>query len=285
MSYSEVLKYSINVSIVAVFILLIKALFKKKLPATWHYAIWSVLLIRLIVPSLPEARFSLFNYVVRDFSITAAKDTVEDASVIQHQETERAVIPTVIGIKESEPPKPAQTYERFLLWIWLAGTSGLLVYFIIVYRHLRKRIRGLKDSTEEKILELLESCKKQVRITKEIHLLVGNNSTSPMLVGYIKPKLIIPAYVISEFDLNQLKYVMLHELVHLKHKDILLNWVMMVFRTIHWFNPFLWYIFNQIQRDCEIACDARVLSICGTGSEIDYGKTLISIAAQRKKII
>jgi hypothetical protein len=82
------------------------------------------------------------------------------------------------------------------------------------------------------------------------------------------------AYYISE---EGKRYVFLHELAHFERKDILINWIIMLVQILHWFNPIVWYAFYKMHEDCEIACDAYVLSRLKPVEYKKHGETIINL--------
>ena len=66
-------------------------------------------------------------------------------------------------------------------------------------------------------------------------------------------------------------------MVHLRRRDILINWIIVIIQALHWFNPVVWYAFRKMRSDCEIACDAHVLAYLEPEKRKDYGKTIISL--------
>jgi Tol biopolymer transport system component len=77
------------------------------------------------------------------------------------------------------------------------------------------------------------------------------------------------------------RYMLLHELAHLKHRDTCINWLVSLLRVLHWFNPLVWYAFHRVRLDRELACDELVLAITeGKGKDV-YGQTIIKLLEQR----
>ena len=79
-------------------------------------------------------------------------------------------------------------------------------------------------------------------------------------MGYFKPKIIISPQVLSYLSKEDLEHIFLHEMMHIKRKDILANWIMIVVQAFHWFNPIVWYAFSKMRKDREIICDYWVLA-------------------------
>src|SRR5437763_16965944 len=83
---------------------------------------------------------------------------------------------------------------------------------------------------------------------------------SPSLFGFVRPRLLLPAGLTRSFSLEELRYVFLHELGHIKRHDILIGWLMTAVQILHWFNPFAWLASYRMRMARELACDALALS-------------------------
>jgi beta-lactamase regulating signal transducer with metallopeptidase domain len=94
--------------------------------------------------------------------------------------------------------------------------------------------------TDQKILDLLEDCKSQMDIRTMLGVVITNKVTSPALFGFLRPRLLLPAGMIETLSLEELRYVFLHELAHLRRRDIYVGWLMSLLQVLHWFNPLVW---------------------------------------------
>ena len=106
---------------------------------------------------------------------------------------------------------------------------------------------------------------KAMNIRTEVELSYSKKISSPSLCGFIKPKILIPVSVAANICDEEFKYIIMHELTHLKNKDIFINWAITLLSMIYWFNPILLYGFHKMRQDCEISCDGQVISYLGEG--------------------
>ena len=90
---------------------------------------------------------------------------------------------------------------------------------------------------------------------------------------------LLPPGAIESLGSQRLRHVFMHELAHLKRKDVLVNWLMATLQVLHWFNPLIWYAFYRIRAERELACDAIVLSRAGLEDSPEYGKTIVHLLA------
>ena len=111
-----------------------------------------------------------------------------------------------------------------------------------------------------------------------VKLLRNRFVTTPMLLGIIRPSIIIPDI---DFDEIQLTNILLHEITHLRRFDIAVKWLTMGAISIHWFNPLMYLIKKEINHACELACDEAVIKNLSTVEKQAYGEALISIASEQ----
>jgi TonB family protein len=125
------------------------------------------------------------------------------------------------------------------------------------------------------VLDLLEDCKRRMKINTVLGIMVTGKVKSPALFGYIRPRLLLPEGILEELNDTELAYVFMHELGHLKRHDIGISWLLTLLQIIHWFNPLVWLAFYQMRVDQESACDASVLSRIKHNQCVDYANTII----------
>jgi beta-lactamase regulating signal transducer with metallopeptidase domain len=117
------------------------------------------------------------------------------------------------------------------------------------------------------VLDLLEDRKLQMGVRTPLVLVETASVTSPALLGFIQPRLLLPAGLIANFSATELRYVFLHELGHLRRSDIPMNWLLSLLLVILWFNPLVWYAFSRLRADRELACDALALAHAGESDQ------------------
>ncbi|MEC0092712.1 M56 family metallopeptidase, partial [Paenibacillus macquariensis] len=254
---------SIMASILVLLIMMMQHVLKHRLKPRWHYLMWLLVIVRLIVPWGPESEFSIYNWI-------GYTDSVH--SVVQVTQ-EEILAKTVI-------PAEAATHSiyRILMVIWMIGMCLLGIYTIWINRNFAKKMRQESVTiTDVRVLELFYQCKKLMSINKPIALIKSSNLATPTLFGFMKPQLIMPHTILNSLNDDELQHVFLHELAHNKRNDIAFNWFMHVLLIIHWFNPVLWYGYHRMREDQEIASDALALSYLTPDRSQHYGYTLIKL--------
>lgn len=99
----------------------------------------------------------------------------------------------------------------------------------------------------------------------------------PMLTGLVAPALMLPQDASSEDGLD---YALLHELIHYRRRDIWMKALVILTVSVHWFNPVMWLMVRQVDRDIELACDEAALTVLPEEERLAYGETILQAAAR-----
>ena len=126
-------------------------------------------------------------------------------------------------------------------------------------------------------MNLLEDCKQAMGLRVPVTLVETAAVGSPSLFGFVRPRLLLPVGLTRGFSQEELRYVFLHELSHIKRQDILTGWLMTALQILHWFNPLVWLAFHRMRVDRELACDALALSYAKEEENQPYGRTIIKL--------
>ena len=279
--FEIIITTSIYASVVGLIIILMKRILTNRLNPKWHFLIWTVLIIKLLVPFGPESAFSLFNAVPRV--------TDQPPVTLTSEQIYRAIMPSEFSQPQySLTPSPGietegQQWSGFisearqvLPYIWFFGAIGLTLWLLYTNFSLHRRLKKSRREVPESIYVILEECKQRMGINKKIEIIVQDTIATPSIFGLVTPKILITPQSL-ELNNKELSYILLHELAHYKRRDLLTNYLLLGLQIMHWFNPVIWYCFRIIRRDMEIAADDRVLSVLQRGEEKEYGKALLTV--------
>lgn len=162
-------------------------------------------------------------------------------------------------------------------WIWFSGMAiCLLIQFFLYFSSRRSLLRWCLPAPE-RTLELLDRIRREFGIRRKIRVYVCRKPTSPMVIGILRPAVILPE---REFDEATLSMILQHELTHAKHHDVFFKLLLLLARALHWFNPFVWWLCREAERTIEFACDEAVLTRLGTSRSHDYGLALLNTMQQ-----
>lgn len=266
---------SLRASLLVIIILAVRTIFLSRMSPRWRHLMWILLIVQMFLPWTPGSVISIDNLWTL-FKVPTLQMQISPMNPVpQMQNLETAA---TVSSSSSSYSKIDWKMASFLsIWavVSLAIAAGIL-YKSLQISSLLKRRRLITDSA---LLELLEDCKEKMDVHLPIGLVSAPGVESPMVVGFLRPLLALPEKVLNEFSLEEIRYIMLHELSHVKRHDIAVNWLMAVLQAIHWFNPFVWIAFRLMRSDSEQDCDMMAVGCTGYQENIRYGETIIKLLA------
>jgi beta-lactamase regulating signal transducer with metallopeptidase domain len=243
-------------AVLAGFVGLVVWLMGDRLDARWRCRLWMLVLLRLAWPFFLPSPVSLFNWVGL---------------------ASRAEVGGEAGVDDPERTLPFVLEQGSVQNLWLLGALalvfGALVSFVRVF-WLRRRSR---DLTSPGVREILVRCRREMGVTVPVRLLESRQVTGPCLLGILRPSIVMPEGLVGDLTPEQLRFVLRHELAHLRRWDLPFNWLLAAIQTVHWFNPLAWFVVRRILADREEVCDA--IAVEGRPEACrPYGELLVRIA-------
>jgi len=155
---------------------------------------------------------------------------------------------------------PVRDILKYILFAgYMAGLAAISLSHIIQYFRLRFQLRNAVPA-DIKFTRLLKDICTKLAISVNVRLAVVKGQSSPSLLGYFKPVIIVPAGMLSHMPLEQIEVILTHELIHLKRNDFLINLFQVIAESLFFFNPFLIIISRQLRYDRELLCDDDVIN-------------------------
>ncbi|WP_353095936.1 M56 family metallopeptidase [Tissierella praeacuta] len=273
---NEILKIFISLSVsgsmIAIILFALKCLYKNRLSKTWQYYIWLIVIIRLLVP------YSLQRNMVGELFYKAEiyiedKNQVSKSAILNDSKMSIPSSEETIDVEESSTIYWNQLKDNlWLLWIGIA--IMLLVRKLTSYNGFVRYIKaGRYEVTNEHILKLYQSTYKGEEIKRPPMLYINPLVTSPMVVGIIQPFIVLPN---TEMKDQELQNIFLHELTHYKRIDVFYKWLTQIAVCIHWFNPLIYFINREIDKNCELSCDENIIKKLDDKGKKIYGDTLLA---------
>lgn len=264
-----VFNMSVTASAVIVFVLLARLLLRKA-PKIFSYALWAVVLFRLLCPVSVTAGFSLLGLL--DTPVTATTPHTSAASyiprdVVHAPEVELPLPGVTPAVSEALPQGEEQTAADPLeapvalaSLVWLAGIGILAAYSAVSLLRLRRRLVGA------------------VPLKERVYL--ADHIDSPFVMGLLRPRIYLP----SSLSEREQGYIILHERHHIRRGDHIIKALAFLALCVHWFNPLVWAAFVLSAKDMEMSCDEAVVKQLGEGIRADYSASLLSLATGRRII-
>ena len=269
------LSLSVSGALLLLLILGLKPLYKNKFSKRWQYYIWIVVALRFLLPFTPDT--TIIGSLFEKFDTTAITNEIPtNPNVPVPADTGNSKAEPIQTNREITTAAMREPFNKYvcLFFIWSALALVLFVRKVTVYQGFIQYIKaGNKEVSDIKILNLLSDCEEKLNIKTRVELSCNPLIASPMLIGFFRPRIILP---VGEWEDKELSYIFVHELTHYKQRDMFYKWLIQIVVCVHWFNPFVYLLEKEVNKSCELSCDEKVISILNEKAKREYGDTLIS---------
>ncbi len=270
---------NIFICIIIGFLIIVKRAFKNCLTSRMQFNLWFLLLGILAVPFVPfrPASFTqIFALLgVWKNAVSSDKGTITDGvlnpnisgAVNQMNDFALSVsreTPSIIGL--------------ILCGVWLVGILAMILLVIKSVFRLNAMKKSALPLQNKTVRILYHNCLREMNMKKNIPVYSTAFLKSPIIVGLFSPRIYLPIHLISDFNAADMRYMLLHELQHYRHKDALASYLMSFFGVLYWCNPCVWYALKEMRNEREVACDTSVLKLLDESDYENYGNTLINFA-------
>lgn len=270
------LEMSISSAMIILIVVVIRALFLYKLPKKIFVILWGIVLCKLFLPFSFASEYSIYTLLSRVSMLTEKTSLVAGRSIAAPS---NFLNEFSAGFVFAKLPITLVLSFNWLKLVWFLGAVVTALTFLIP--HIRF-CYGNKTATPVKD-DILNALIEKYHIKRRIQVKQSENIKIPVTYGILKPIILLPKSLESSNE-EQLKFVFLHELNHIRHFDVLLKWFLFAAVSIHWFNPFVWLMYILANRDIELSCDEMVLrTMGGDFSKTSYAMTLISLEEYKLK--
>jgi beta-lactamase regulating signal transducer with metallopeptidase domain len=275
-------------------IMLLKLRFKNRLSPFLHFAVWGLLIARLLIPVTLESSVRLF--VIPTQNETAAEqiqssvinpDTTAntnpcDAAQSQPQTSGRQARAAATVSDNALKIRRVRTLpaEKIILAVWITGAGVGLLYLTVLYGVLRERIRRNTAPPSQRLLELFHEVRTELRIKRDVRILCQWEYGAPAMLF---PKTVLmPIDTLVSMNDEQVKLMLRHELMHFRRGDHILGLLLSLLNAVYWFNPIVWIAFKQIRADMETACDSDVVRHFSSDEKITYAAIILSLFSKKQ---
>ena len=268
---------NVFISGIIIILLISKLIFKNNLSSRMQYNLWLLLLGLLAVPFIPFRlvsfpQISSWLRSVRNYSASHADVGANNVMDTGLSGTTNWMNNFALSVNKDTP----SVTGYILLGIWIVGMLAMMILIIKSSLRLRTIKRSALSLQNPEVRRLYNKCLNEMKIARNIPVYSTAFLKSPIIVGLLKPCIYLPIHLISDYHESDMRYMLLHELQHYRHKDALANYLMNFVGVLYWFNPFVWFALREMRNDREIACDTSVLKMLEADDYEDYGNTLIN---------
>lgn len=258
---------------------LFKKILKSRLTSRTQYNLWFLPLCLMAVPFIPvrsDRMFSVFSLFMNfDHGTTLLNNTANTTNTSALPDTASG---WMNDFTVSVSSRVSSLIGTILFGIWITGILAMILLVLKSFLRLRRIKKSALPLQNHEVRKLYKSCLEEMHISKSIPIYSTAFLKSPVITGWIRPRIYLPICLISDYEPEKIRYMLLHELQHYRHKDNLLNYLFLLAEIFYWFNPLIWIAARAMRNDREVACDSAVLNMLHTDSYQDYGYTLINFA-------
>lgn len=281
----NLLKTSLLGALVIAALLALKPFWRERYRAKTRCWLWLALALFLLFPvdfsvknapvqAAPPKDYTLF--VGTDKTTIQSTDNLFGDMAERSGQTSTQVRDSIIARPVTDPAQKTTRYipvTTLLFYGYLAGAAAFLLYLGVSYALFRRTVRRWKrDVSRADYAFLLCDTARELGV-KEPQMLVCEAITTPAVTGFFRPTLLLPH---ERYDLNDLRYILRHELCHLKRHDMLLKFVLLLANTMHWFDPMVYLMLRQADEDIELACDSAATDGLERAERAAYSRTLLA---------
>lgn len=287
---AEITVYS---GIIFAMTMLLKKCFGSKMSAFLHYAVWMVLIVRLLTPVTITSPVHFFTLPEEPSVVNETEQEVlqpyqpieRSAAYTADFDSAPAQAPSISAqpqnkIENSTPVKKhiKITWQQIAVIVWFAGTGILIIYLAAVFLTLRRHLKRNGVPPSAKLRRLFEETKAQMGIQANIRLICTYEYGTPALM--LPRTVIMPIDALAAMDDEQTTYALRHELMHYKRGDHVMSILLSLLNAVYWFNPFVWLAFRQMRMDMETACDGAVVKRLDDSGRGRYASLIVRLFAQ-----
>lgn len=260
--FLKLLNLSISASWLVLAVLVLR-LISKRSPKWVNVLLWGIVALRLVLPFSIESAVSLIPSAE---TVSPAAVQFDPAPTITSGVSviDNAVNPSLSEHFSAVPTasvNPLYVWTEIAGWVWLIGLGAMLLYALVSYLRLRRRV--------------------SVSLPIQDHIYLCDAISSPFILGVVKPHIYLP----SGLDEVQRQNVLAHEQAHLARRDHWWKPLGFALLAVYWFNPVLWLAYALLCRDIELACDERVIRTMDESAVKTYSTVLLACSMPRKAAI
>lgn len=281
----NLLKTSLLGSLAILAMLVLKPLWRERYRAKTRCWLWLALAAFLLLPvdfsvknapvqAAPPKDYTLF--VGTDKTAIQSTDNLFGDMAEKSGQSPAQVRDTIIQRPVTNPAQKTTRYipvTTILFYGYLAGAAAFLLYQGVSYALFRRTVRRWKrDVSRADYAAMLSDTARDLGMSAP-EMIVCEAISTPAVTGLLRPRLLLPH---ERYDVQELRYILRHELCHLKRRDMLLKLVLLAANAMHWFNPVVYLMLRQADEDIELACDSAATDGLDRAERAAYSRTLLA---------
>ena len=258
-----ILNMSLSAGCVALIVMLIR-LGLRKAPKIYSYALWAVVFFRLVCPftiKLPVSAIPVQPQTIPHDIVYSGSPAIQSGVPVVDNAVNTAIERSLPPAGPADSVNPVHIALEIGAYLWLAGVLALLLYGIISYLYLKKRIMTA------------------IRVHDNIY--ETDLIKTPFVLGFVRTRIYIPTGLGEE----ELEYVIKHEQTHIRRLDYLIKPAAFLIASAHWFNPAVWVSYALMAKDMELSADESVMKHYDFDIRGNYSNSLLALSAKKSGLL
>lgn len=286
--FLSVLGISLSIGLIVAILLALAPFLNRRYASKWKYWIWIVLALRLLIPFSGSDRQPTTDTPKKVSTAVTSQQKEkqaenENATALQETATPPQRMVVALPPQMTTPIVPSSeknnadmelTLLDIIAFVWLVGCLLFIAVHLFSYAHYKRLL--MKRGTvieDERVLRQIARLSEELHIRQSIPVIRYPDASSPMVIGFINPVLVLPQ---ARYRLEELFFILKHELIHLKRKDVYFKLLLTIANAVHWFNPLIWLMQKEAVVDMELSCDEKVVQGTEFTVRKAYTETLFS---------
>lgn len=290
---TALIECSVAMSVLILLFIAITPLLSKRYAAKWRYYTWLVIVIGLIIPFRPHLDTALIqmdtpvvpSYIqqmILDNAGTVTDNNIQTGIQWMTSRNAETVADNNIQTSTVRQRLAAIPWYQWAGFLWIAGAVIFIVFHGIRHMRFLKMVkRWSQGVSDQQTLDILKTLKASLEISKRLELQFCPCVASPMMIGFINPVILLPS---TNYPVDEMTFILKHEMIHFKRKDLWYKSLVLLATIIHWFNPVVYLMARAIAVQCEISCDAKVVQSTDMDGRQQYSEAIIGVIKNQSRM-
>lgn len=280
--FLSILGISVSIGLIVIGLIFLTPFLNERYAVKWKYLIWIFLALRLLIPfsgaNVQGVMDRISHLKVETSSESEENDTNNSTDTAMAYRGIVVEIPAQMTTPinaSSEKSTADITMLDIVTLVWIIGSLIFISVHLISYSHYKRQVlKKGRMIKETRILSQIFRLRRELHINRTVCVMEYDEAESPMIIGFIKPVLVLPK---EQYNSEDLFFILKHELVHFKRGDVYLKLLFVTANAVHWFNPIIWIMQKEAVIDMELSCDERVTQGTSFALRKAYTETLFSM--------
>ena len=254
-------------------LLIIDAALSRRLRPAVRYVLWLLVLVKLMLPPSLAFPTGVAWWIRPSFTTKPPQAT---PVVVRYGDFQPSATSPETALRSAPHPRNVPPRQTSLILFSAVGTLGLFIWMLWRWRQVAVAAKCALPAPNE-VQRLLQSARDSIGLGNSVRLRMTHKTSSPVVFGFFRPVILLPASLLGRLSETQLRSVLLHELIHLRRGDVWVNCAQTLLQMFYWWHPLLWLANGRIRQVREDAVDDAVMSALREEADA-YPQTLLEVA-------